>query len=115
MVRFNGLRARLAVVGAGWALTGWLVSGQAPAAPTPLVIDTGALTPFVENMDRTLAFYHDVFDMDVPIVYDCAHAAGSAWDAGDKVCCWSFHAVKNLATGEQRAVALDLIAQAIGQ
>ena len=66
MVRFNGLRARLAAVGAVWALTGWLVSGQAPAAPTPLVIDTGALTPFVENMDRTLAFYHDVFDMDVP-------------------------------------------------
>lgn len=31
-----------------------------------LVIDTGAVTPFVENMDRSLAFYHDVFEMDVP-------------------------------------------------
>ena len=31
-----------------------------------LVIETGAFTVFVEDMDRTLAFYRDVFDMDVP-------------------------------------------------
>jgi predicted enzyme related to lactoylglutathione lyase len=31
-----------------------------------VVIETGAFTVFVEDMDRTLAFYHDVFDMDVP-------------------------------------------------
>ena len=30
------------------------------------VIGTGVFTSFVENMDRSLAFYHDVFDMDVP-------------------------------------------------
>jgi len=30
------------------------------------VAGTGAFTSFVENMDRSLAFYHDVFGMDVP-------------------------------------------------
>src|SRR5688572_20560459 len=45
--------------------------GQAPpsAAADPsrgAVIGTGAFTAFVENMDRSLAFYHDVFGMDVP-------------------------------------------------
>jgi predicted enzyme related to lactoylglutathione lyase len=31
-----------------------------------VVLETGAFTVFVEDMDRTLAFYHDVFDMEVP-------------------------------------------------
>jgi hypothetical protein len=43
-------------------------------APTPqtaqstagAVLGTGAFTSFVENMDRSLAFYHDAFGMDVP-------------------------------------------------
>jgi predicted enzyme related to lactoylglutathione lyase len=55
------------------ALGGPLAQAQAPSSATQpgesqkaLVIDTGALTPFVENMDRSLAFYHDVFDMEVP-------------------------------------------------
>jgi len=30
------------------------------------VVGTGVFTTFVENMDRTLAFYHDVFAMEVP-------------------------------------------------
>src|SRR5205814_1530339 len=30
------------------------------------VIGTGAFTAFVEDIDRSLAFYHDVFGMDVP-------------------------------------------------
>jgi catechol 2,3-dioxygenase-like lactoylglutathione lyase family enzyme len=48
------------------ALAGPALNGQgAPDIPA-LVIDTGALTPFVEDMDRSLAFYHDVFDMEVP-------------------------------------------------
>jgi len=58
MVRFKAI--------AVWVLAAAVVSGQAPAGPKGLVIDTGALTPFVENMDRSLAFYHDVFDMEVP-------------------------------------------------
>ena len=50
-----------ALAGVIWALGGLLLHGQAA-----LVIDTGTFTPFVENMDRSLAFYHDVFDMEVP-------------------------------------------------
>jgi len=46
------------------------VSGQAPATPTDssggAVIGTGTFTGFVENMDRSLAFYHDAFGMEVP-------------------------------------------------
>src|SRR5215467_4395367 len=30
------------------------------------VVGTGVFTSFVESMDRSLAFYHDVFGMDVP-------------------------------------------------
>ena len=45
-------------------------SGQtsAPAAGTVkgAVIGTGTFTAFVENMDRSLAFFHDVFGMEVP-------------------------------------------------
>ena len=51
---------------AAWALTGLAVSGQSAPGLKGLAIDTGAFTPFVEDMDRSLAFYHDVLDMDVP-------------------------------------------------
>ncbi|HEX5110460.1 MAG TPA: VOC family protein [Vicinamibacterales bacterium] len=44
--------------------------GQAPSsaagAGKGAVIGTGTFTAFVENMDRSLAFYHDVFGMEVP-------------------------------------------------
>ena len=52
------------------ALAGLGVSGQGAPGGKGLVIDTGAFTPFVENMDRSLAFYHDVFEMDVPPLPD---------------------------------------------
>jgi catechol 2,3-dioxygenase-like lactoylglutathione lyase family enzyme len=39
---------------------------QTPSAAKPTVLGTGAFTAFVENMDRTLAFYHDAFGMEVP-------------------------------------------------
>ncbi len=39
-------------------------TGQAPGA----IIGTGTFTSFVENMDRSLAFYHDAFDMEVPAI-----------------------------------------------
>src|SRR6476469_6710802 len=58
MVRFRSI--------AVWTVAGLLLGGQVPSGQKPLVLDTGALTPFVENMDRSLAFYHDVFDMEVP-------------------------------------------------
>jgi len=42
----------------------------APAAPTTppvgAVLGTGAVTSFVEDMDKSLAFYHDAFGMEVP-------------------------------------------------
>jgi catechol 2,3-dioxygenase-like lactoylglutathione lyase family enzyme len=48
---------------------GTRMRGQA-VAPAPstagAVVGTGTFTAFVENMDRSLAFYHDAFGMDVP-------------------------------------------------
>jgi catechol 2,3-dioxygenase-like lactoylglutathione lyase family enzyme len=42
-------------------------AGQtAPAPAGGAIVGTGAFTVFVENMDRSLAFYHDVFGMEVP-------------------------------------------------
>ena len=41
-------------------------SGQSTSTNAGAIIGTGAFTVFVENMDRSLAFYHDVFGMDVP-------------------------------------------------
>ena len=46
-------------------------------------------------------------DLGVPAIYDCAHAVGSRWDASGKLCCWSFHAVKNLATGDGGMLTTD--------
>lgn len=43
----------------------------------------------------------------VPAIYDCAHAVGSNFDAGGKLCCWSFHAVKNISTGEGGMLTTD--------
>jgi len=40
--------------------------GQTPAAAKPTVLGTGAFTAFVENMDRSLAFYRDAFGMEIP-------------------------------------------------
>jgi len=34
--------------------------------PTGAVLGTGTFTAFVENMDRSLAFFHDAFGMEVP-------------------------------------------------
>jgi catechol 2,3-dioxygenase-like lactoylglutathione lyase family enzyme len=41
-------------------------SAPAAGSGTAAVIGTGTFTAFVENMDRSLAFFHDVFGMDVP-------------------------------------------------
>jgi catechol 2,3-dioxygenase-like lactoylglutathione lyase family enzyme len=42
--------------------------GQAPAgtASPTAVLGTGTFSAFVENMDRSLAFFHDAFGMEVP-------------------------------------------------
>lgn len=60
-----------AVVAAGCALITLAETravGQAPSgdATKGAIIGTGTFTSFVENMDRSLAFYHDAFGMEVP-------------------------------------------------
>ncbi len=45
-----------------------LTMGQTAAASKALVVGTGSFTSFVENMDRSLAFYHDAFGMEVPVL-----------------------------------------------
>lgn len=42
-----------------------LTMGQTPGVKA-VVTGTGSITSFVENMDRSLAFYHDAFGMEVP-------------------------------------------------
>jgi len=46
-------------------------------------------------------------DMDLPLVYDCAQAGGGTFDAAGKLACWSFHAVKNIATGDGGMITTD--------
>ena len=51
----------------GTALCGLFLCGAARASgQVGAIIGTGTFTSSVENMDRSLAFYHDVFDMEVP-------------------------------------------------
>ena len=40
-------------------------------------------------------------------IWDCAHACGSNFNAAGRLCCWSFHAVKNLATGDGGMLTTD--------
>jgi catechol 2,3-dioxygenase-like lactoylglutathione lyase family enzyme len=40
--------------------------GQTPNTPKAVVLGTGSFTSFVEDMDRSLAFYRDAFGMEVP-------------------------------------------------
>jgi catechol 2,3-dioxygenase-like lactoylglutathione lyase family enzyme len=48
------------------AIAALILAGSLVGAQTKgLVIDSGAFTVFVENLDRSLAFYRDVLDMDV--------------------------------------------------
>src|SRR5690349_14474537 len=64
----RGWTARALSVAALCALACSVVIGQRPEPGTgePMVVSTGTFTPFVENMDRSLAFYHDGFDMEIP-------------------------------------------------
>src|ERR1044072_6716509 len=62
-----GFVRRALVAGAArgvFALGTTKAHGQARAPGA--IIGTGTFTAFVENMDRSLAFYHDVFGMEVP-------------------------------------------------
>jgi len=43
-----------------------IAAGQTAAGPAGAVVGTGIFTAFVANMDRSLGFFHDVFEMEVP-------------------------------------------------
>lgn len=70
------LRAfRAAIFAAALAPAPLTLGGQTPTGATAAeastaskaaVVGTGTFTSFVENMDRSLAFYHDAFGMQVP-------------------------------------------------
>jgi catechol 2,3-dioxygenase-like lactoylglutathione lyase family enzyme len=64
----RALMAAAAVCG-GLSVGTAIAIGQSPApagAGKGAIIGTGTFTPIVEDMDRSLAFYHDVFGMEVP-------------------------------------------------
>lgn len=50
--------------------------------------------------------------LDIPVIYDCAHSCGSEFSARDKICCWSFHSVKNLSCGDGGMITTDDPSQA---
>jgi catechol 2,3-dioxygenase-like lactoylglutathione lyase family enzyme len=66
--RFRLVPHVIAVAIVGGALGHAMVTAQTPAvdAGKGAVVGTGTFTAFVENMDRSLAFYRDAFGMDVP-------------------------------------------------
>jgi catechol 2,3-dioxygenase-like lactoylglutathione lyase family enzyme len=66
MARLTSCTLAVAVLLCG--LPAWRTDGRAQAtiAGQGAVVGTGAFTGFVENMDRSLAFYHEAFGMDVP-------------------------------------------------
>ena len=69
MLRPARLTIGAAALYAAFMLAGATALGQAPpgaARSAGVVVGTGTFTAFVENMDRSLAFFHDVFGMEVP-------------------------------------------------
>lgn len=74
MMRWNSriilVASVLATIGTVTAIpqtpTGAAAPGKSPDANKTAVLGTGTFTAFVENMDRSLAFFHDVFGMEVP-------------------------------------------------
>src|SRR5262245_16499162 len=55
----------LAALGSAARTMGQTQTG-APNFSKVTVLGTGSFTSFVENMDRSLEFYHDAFGMEVP-------------------------------------------------
>ena len=70
MVRLTRRALCIAALCGGFMLWNAGLSGQTSSPPAAgskgAVIGTGTFTAFVENMDRSLAFFHDVFGMEVP-------------------------------------------------
>ena len=70
MVRLTRQALGIAALCSGFMLWNAGLRGQTSTPPAAsskgAVIGTGTFTAFVENMDRSLAFFHDVFGMEVP-------------------------------------------------
>ena len=70
MVRLTRRALCIAALCGGFMLWNAGLRGQTSTPPAAsskgAVIGTGTFTAFVENMDRSLAFFHDVFRMEVP-------------------------------------------------
>ena len=49
-----------------FALLVWRLQAQAPAATSAGVVRTGNISPIVENLDRSLAFYETLLQLQVP-------------------------------------------------
>ena len=60
------ISCRIPVVVLAVALGSAVAISQTPAPAKATVLGTGSFTEFVENMDRSLAFFHDAFGMEVP-------------------------------------------------
>jgi catechol 2,3-dioxygenase-like lactoylglutathione lyase family enzyme len=69
MTRFTRCALAAAAVGALVTVGSTTATGQAAAGAGTgkgAIVGTGTFTPIVEDMDRSLAFYHDVLGMEVP-------------------------------------------------
>ncbi len=64
--RHIALGAAISLLTLGMPIEGSAQQPQKQRAASASVIGTGAVTGFVENMDRSLAFYHDAFGMEIP-------------------------------------------------
>ena len=55
-----------AALGGLFMFTNCVAQPAAGSTAKGVVLGTGAVTGFVEDMDRSLAFYHDAFGMEIP-------------------------------------------------
>src|SRR3954467_7239374 len=67
MARFTGTGLAAAASGVLVCATALTAAQSAAPAGAGAIIGTGTFTSFVENMDLSLAFYHDVFGLELPV------------------------------------------------
>src|SRR3972149_11401472 len=67
---------------------------------------TKAIIPVLYGGQPIQYHEHDL-SLDADFVWDCAHACGSTFNAANRLCCWSFHSVKNLSCGDGGMLTTD--------
>ena len=82
--------------------------------PDTLLIDLDSIRKEDRDADAVIVVLYagQVLDIGnefngIPVIYDCAHAAGSSFTGTGKLCCWSFQAVKNLGCGDGGMITTD--------